>query len=193
MTDPTSAADASPRDATTPLPRFVRRHASLVVVLVIGVAVGGFLRGIAEPAPPAPAAPPVRAEGDDVPAAVGYAELPAAPIKANDRWESVLSTLQYAKPAPTDPVTRTEEMKLAALADRSRNRAYDTAPPTVPHPIDQANPASCLACHGTGLWVKDRLAPKVSHPWLTNCTQCHAPSAALDQVAFPVPANGGKP
>jgi cytochrome c-type protein NapB len=268
MTDPTPA-DTQPRDATAALPRFVRRHASPFAILVIGVAVVGFLLGIKDTPPQTPPAPPARSAPDDFPAAVGYAELPAASIKANDRWEGVLSTLYSPRPAPTDPVTRTEEMKLAALADRAKNRAYDTAPPTVPHPIDQANSASCLACHGTGLWVQDKLAPKVSHPhlanctqchveganpalakfdapltentfggvarsgpgsraspgapptiphttwmrqdctschglvarpglrtthpWLTSCTQCHAPSAALDQVAFPHPAEGGPP
>jgi nitrate reductase (cytochrome), electron transfer subunit len=169
-----------------------------------------------------------------------------------------------------DPVVRTEEMKLAALADRAKNRAFDTAPPTIPHPTDgMSTAASCLACHGSGIRVGDRVATKVSHPhyancvqchalgappelarfatpepdngfvgayragpgsraapgappmiphttwmrqdcsschgqvarpgirtthpWLTNCTQCHAPSAALDQVAFPLPATGGAP
>jgi cytochrome c-type protein NapB len=236
--------------------------------LVVGVAVVGFLLGINDTPPRVAPTPPERAAVGDVPAAAGYAELPAAPIKANDRWENALSSLRSPTPSPFDPVTRTEEMKLAALADRSKNRAFDTAPPTVPHPIEQANAASCLACHGTGLWVKDKLATRVSHPhltnctqchaeganpalakfdapltenafvgaarsgpgsraapgapptiphttwmrqdcaschglvarpgirtthpWLTNCTQCHAPSAALDQVAFPVPGVGGK-
>jgi cytochrome c-type protein NapB len=191
MTEPASPTPppepaGPPPDATTPLPAFVRRHAGLVVVLVVGIAVGGYLRGIKE-TPPHPAAARSVPPGGDVPPAVAYAELPAANIKANDRWASDLAKLLYPKPKPTDPVTRTDEMKLAALIDRARNRAYDTAPPTVPHPIDQTHPANCLACHATGLWVNDRLAPKVSHPHLTNCTQCHVESANPALAKFDAP------
>jgi cytochrome c-type protein NapB len=81
--------------------------------------------------------------------------------------------LRSDRPGPFDPVTRTEEMKLAALADRARNRAYDGAPPTIPHPVEAQSAASCLACHGEGLKVGDRVASKVSHAHLSNCTQCH--------------------
>jgi cytochrome c-type protein NapB len=259
---------AAAQDATTPLPGFVRRHATPIVILVIGVAFVGYLVGIKESPAPAPAAPHARAE-IGVPDAVGYAEMPTAPLKANDRWDNSLAKLTFDKPAPTDPVVRTEEMKLAALADRAKNRAFDTAPPTIPHPTEGMTAASCVACHGPGIKVGDKIATKVSHPhltnctqchvegtnsalakfdapltgndftgayrsgpggragpgspptiphttwmrhdctschglvarpglrtthpWLTNCTQCHAPSAALDQVAFPAPANGGTP
>ena len=70
-------------------------------------------------------------------------------------------------------------MKLAALADRARNRAYDGAPPTIPHPVEAQSAASCLACHGEGLKVGDRVASKISHAHLTNCTQCHVEQAPV--------------
>ena len=69
-------------------------------------------------------------------------------------------------------------MKLAALADRAENRAYDGAPPTIPHPVEALSAASCLACHGEGLKVGDRIASRISHAHMTNCTQCH-----VEQVA----------
>jgi cytochrome c-type protein NapB len=177
-------------DATTALPAFVRRHATLFVVLVLGVALAGYLRGIREEPRPGPAAPAATPAPAAVPAAVEYGQLPTARLKANDGWEDALSRLKFDKPGPTDPVVRTEAMKLAALTDRARNRAFDTAPPTVPHPIDQMNPSNCLACHGTGLWVQDRLAPKVSHPWLTNCTQCHVEGANPALAKFDAPPAG---
>ena len=59
------------------------------------------------------------------------------------------------------------------LADRARNRAYDTARPTIPHATEGMTVASCIACHGPGIKVGDKIATKVSHPHLTNCTQCH--------------------
>jgi cytochrome c-type protein NapB len=237
-----------------------QRHArlvSLLVVFVLGAALVGFLRGIEEP--PALTRP--------APAPLAAATARPAPSYAQ------LMTGQPALPGPVgafDPVIRTEEMKLAALADRAKTRAFDTAPPTIPHTTDGMNTtASCLACHGAGIRVGERVATKVSHPhyancvqchvpgatpelarfatpepdngfvgayragpgarlspgapptiphttwmrqdcmschglvarpgirtthpWLANCTQCHAPSAELDQVAFPLPANGGAP
>lgn len=188
MTDQDPPAVA--QDATTPLPGFVRRHATLFVVLVIGTAVGGYLLGIREPPAHAPAAATARAVGDDVPPAVGYAQMPTAPLKANDEWDNSLAKLKFEKPAPTDPVVRTEEMKQTALADRARNRAYDTAPPTIPHPIEGMTAASCVACHGTGIKVGDRIATKVSHPHLTNCTQCHVEGTNPVLAKFDTPLTG---
>jgi nitrate reductase (cytochrome), electron transfer subunit len=233
------------------------RFVSLLVVFVLGAALVGFLRGIEEP--PALTRPartePAAATARPAP---GYAQLMNG------------QSVPHAAVGAFDPVVRTEQMKLTALADRAKNRAFDTAPPTIPHPTDgMSTVASCLACHGSGLRVGEKVATKGSHPhyancvqchapdappelarfatsepdngfvgayrsgpgsraspgapptiphttwmrqdctschglvarpgirtthpWLTNCTQCHAPSAALDQVTFPLPANGGTP
>jgi cytochrome c-type protein NapB len=196
VTEPTPNPEppAGPHpDATAALPGFARRHASVVVVLVVGAAAAGYLYGIRPtPRPGGPtyrAAPP--AEGG-VPPAVTYRELPDADLRPNSGWASDVRTLLFDRPRPTDPVYRTEEMKLEALADRARNRAFDTAPPTVPHPVDQRYAGNCLACHGPGLRVNDKLATKVSHPWLANCTQCHVEGAnpALARFDNPLTESG---
>jgi cytochrome c-type protein NapB len=57
-------------------------------------------------------------------------------------------------------------------------RASPGAPPTIPHHTWLR--ADCSSCHG----LVTRPGTRTTHPWLTNCTQCHAPSAALDQVGF---------
>jgi len=168
-----------PHDATALVPGGLRRHATLAVVIGLGIALVGFLRGINEPPPLSRVAAATNvpsSTSDNVPAAVRYAELPQAHIKVNTNWHSQLSSLKFDKPSPFDPVVRTDEMKMATLLDRSRNRAYDSAPPTIPHAIDQDKPANCLACHGEGLKVGDRIASKVSHPHFSNCTQCHVKS-----------------
>jgi cytochrome c-type protein NapB len=122
---------------------------------------------------------------------VRYGELPGAGLKPNASWESALSSLKFDRPGVFDPVPRTEAMKESALADRARHRAFDMAPPTIPHPIEQTSAASCLACHGSGMKVGDRVATKVSHPHYTNCTQCHVESSRpeLDRFATPVAEN----
>jgi cytochrome c-type protein NapB len=57
-------------------------------------------------------------------------------------------------------------------------RANPGAPPTIPHHTWMRE--NCNSCHG----LVTRPGTRTTHPWLTNCTQCHAPSAAHDQVEF---------
>jgi cytochrome c-type protein NapB len=59
------------------------------------------------------------------------------------------------------------------------NRAYEGAPPTVPHEVEGKNIGgkACLKCHETGGYV-DKFkanAPIVPHPSFDNCIQCHVP------------------
>mgnify|MGYP001806541063 CR=1 FL=1 len=175
MTPPTPPPD-HPHTAADLLPRRLQRFATLFAAVMIGVALFGFLVGLREPhRPDRPAPPP--ADHHSAPAAVAYSELPAASIRPDGGWDRSLSQLKFDKPDVFAPVVRTEGMKLAALADRAKNRAYDGAPPTIPHPVEAQSAASCLACHGEGVKVGDRVASKMSHAVMTNCTQCHVEQA----------------
>lgn len=58
-----------------------------------------------------------------------------------------------------------------------KNRAYQGAPPTIPHEVYERNMGdnSCLQCHQNGGYV-DKFkahAPIVPHPEMINCRQCH--------------------
>lgn len=153
-------------------PPRLQRFGTLGATVAAGVALFGFVVGLREPPRPVrPAAP--RTDRHPAPAAVAYSDLPTTGLGPNAGWDRGLSQLKSDTPDVFAPVVRTEEMKLAALADRARNRAYDGAPPTVPHPTDAQSVASCLVCHGEGLKVGDRVASKMSHSVMTNCTQCH--------------------
>lgn len=175
----TPAPPDKPHTAADLLPRRLQRFATLLAAVAIGTALFGLLTGLREPPrPDRPAPPPT--EHHAAPAAVGYSDLPSA-ARPNAGWDRSLSQLRFYKPDVFAPVVRTEEMKRAALADRARNRAYDGAPPTIPHPVEARSAASCLACHGEGLKVGDRVASKMSHAVMTNCTQCHVEQS-------PVPA-----
>jgi cytochrome c-type protein NapB len=57
------------------------------------------------------------------------------------------------------------------------NRAFDGAPPVVPHPVQELGRGNCLACHlsGHAQW-EGKLAPRTPHPELVRCTQCHVES-----------------
>ncbi|MBI2393594.1 MAG: diheme cytochrome c precursor [Deltaproteobacteria bacterium] len=72
------------------------------------------------------------------------------------------------------PVNQTDEDRAATLAKRASRRAFDGAPPTIPHRIGQQGPLDCVACHGTGLKIGALVAPKMSHQQFSSCTQCHA-------------------
>ncbi|MBX9579413.1 MAG: nitrate reductase cytochrome c-type subunit [Gemmataceae bacterium] len=170
-----------PHTAADLLPHRLQRFATLLAAVAVGTALFGLLTGLREPPRPERPAPPSHADHRSVPAAVGYADLPTANLRPDAGRNRTLAGLRYDQPGAFDPVVRTEEMKRAALADRAKNRAYDGAPPTIPHPVDSQSTASCLACHGEGLKVGDRVASRMSHPLMTNCTQCHVEQS-------PVPA-----
>jgi cytochrome c-type protein NapB len=161
----------------SPYPAWVRRFIPVAAVVAITLALVGFISGIREPEPAPSPLPREPAAPGPVPPAVTYAELPTANQGPNAAWEQSLAQLRFDRPGIFDPVVRTEEMRLAAIADRARNRAYDGAPPTIPHPVEARSAAACLACHGEGLKVGDRVASKMSHALLSNCTQCHVEQA----------------
>lgn len=116
---------------------------------------------------------------NSVPGIVSYAQVdrkklgPNADFTSNLRWMARPAAVASTAP-PMNTVT--EEQRRDALAQRETLRAFDSAPPRVPHPITQDSSAACLACHGTGLVIKDRIAAKISHPPYSNCTQCHVPN-----------------
>jgi len=79
-----------------------------------------------------------------------------------------------------------EDNGFAALAAPTEGRtAWEEAPPTIPHSTHMRS--RCESCHG--VWAT---GIRTSHPWRRSCTQCHVPSAVLDQrpsgfAAPPIP------
>ena len=111
----------------------------------------------------------------EVEPARAYRELMEFPYYANRHWRQELDRIAADRPARTDEVERTPELFAAALEDRREHRAYEGAPPTIPHAINEKGASECMACHGEGLRIDGRLATPMSHEYLTNCTQCHVP------------------
>lgn len=73
------------------------------------------------------------------------------------------------------PVDSAHQRSLETYYD---NRAYDGAPPSIPHPVADERSAggiSCLQCHKSGGFVQkfDAYAPITPHPEMVNCRQCH--------------------
>lgn len=70
------------------------------------------------------------------------------------------------------------------LTEYYARRAYQGAPPIVPHPVDPQTIGGndCLQCHATGDYVPqyETYAPIVPHPELLSCSQCHVPVSTTD-------------
>ena len=114
------------------------RGAQLIATGVLAVAVIGFFAGIRGPT--APVTP-----GDERPSAPQPPE--AGVVPSTWYWEvpdqlgaaRYNSSIAEPRPAPAEPITAEGELVLrqVALADRAANRAYNGAPPTIPHPVDE--------------------------------------------------------
>ncbi len=166
---------------------------TLIAFVVVSVAVVGFFVGLQSPMNPLtseatsrPIVPkPERSPGATI-LATSYADMHnvtqartsklRTSLKELSTADDVMSELMTQQPAETR-VEPTPEARLAhvlfALNQRDANRAFNGAPPTVPHPIDQKSAAACMACHGKGVKTESLRIPRMSHRFLANCTQCH--------------------
>jgi cytochrome c-type protein NapB len=170
-----------------PSPQSQRKAGWLIGAILLTVSVSGFFMGLRQTGSQISMTRPVslvtpdserRAvlETNAVPVAVSYARQDWLMEGPNAHWQNRVANL--AQPA-TDLAALTnvtEAERMLALAERAARRAFDGAPPVVPHPIAQDSSAACLACHGPGLAVKDKVASKISHAQYLSCTQCHVPS-----------------
>jgi cytochrome c-type protein NapB len=82
-----------------------------------------------------------------------------------------------------------EKARAASIELRASRRAFDGAPPVMPHSAVFGDGTKvCLDCHSEGMTIGKRVAHPMSHPPLANCVQCHVEStnrmfpAALDPV-----------
>ena len=157
------------------------KAAKVLLAVVIVAAVSGFFMGLRQTATTAESrglaqmvTHPQEGQEPEAPEARSYLAMATLP-KANDAWINELGKL--AQP-PTDLFASNiiAALPSESVEQRLVRRAYDGAPPVIPHPVEQVSAASCLACHGEGKIIKDRVAARISHAHYSNCTQCHVPS-----------------
>ncbi len=124
--------------------------------------------------------------------ALAYGKLRDARRGPNaDVHRSVSTDLAERLPGLDDEVVQTDEDRATALQARNRLRAYEGAPPTVPHEVTQAT-LDCAGCHSRGGVLADRTAPRMSHGPMPSCTQCHVPEAlprGMREAALPDPGD----
>ena len=84
---------------------------------------------------------------EEYPEAPLYKNIPTTKWKANKNWVNSLENL------PRETMNRSPRKALSAeeqelvMLGRSDRRAYDGAPPTIPHAINYRDVESCIACH----------------------------------------------
>jgi cytochrome c-type protein NapB len=105
--------------------------------------------------------------------ATHYAEMAVATLAKSRDSQTRLTHLKMDVVDPLAEIKIIPEQKTFALAMRDQNRAFNGAPPTVPHPIDQMSAVACVACHQHGMKSESLRIPRMSHQFLANCTQCH--------------------
>lgn len=162
-----------------------RRATWIVGAILLTASVSGYFMGLRQtgsrlnPTPSvslAVASTENNSEDDSIQLARRYAEQNRLTDGPNATWENHVGKLVQPGVDVTTLTNVTEAERALALRERAARRAFDGAPPVVPHPIAQDSAAACLACHGSGLVVKDKIASKISHAAYTSCTQCHVPA-----------------
>lgn len=166
------------------------RVVTIVTTCALAIAGVGFAIGIRSHEP---VAMPVRATPSPSLAspaldAPSYAAIANAPLGPNRNFRSALATL-VARPLPEPPKALDPDARTTALTERMQRRAYDGAPPVIPHPITSRKVDSCLACHRDGIAMADHVAPRIPHQAYSSCTQCHVESASSHFMDQPTAGN----
>ncbi len=113
-----------------------------------------------------------------------YKDIPTTKWKANRNWKNELDNLPRETPELGPQKQLNESERTIILAERAERRAFDGAPPTIPHAINYRDVQSCVVCHNqdANVLVGGIRTPAMSHHYMSSCTQCHAPSEGLSIV-----------
>lgn len=174
---------------------FTKRHTTLLALALVGIATTGYFLGLSSPMTgnsdyldESVVETEAHAPMTTVIPATQYLDMGNVQKKPGLLRATLISDLRQQPLDPLAVIQVNDAEKTISLAHRETRRAFNGAPPTVPHPIDQLDSAACMACHGEGLRTASLRASKMPHPFYANCTQCHveqqatytAPSATFE-------------
>ncbi len=165
----------------------MKRLTTIFLSVVIAVAVVGYLAGMLDGIPNAEGmdqhalvtsldTKAIEADPKLIPA-VTYAEIAQTAMGPTAAWSNEAKALPSAEYDLYTRIEPSEADKAASSALRASRRAYNGAPPIIPHAVENTTDAACYACHGQGAKIAGLRASVMSHQFLANCTQCHAPPA----------------
>ncbi|TPV94154.1 MAG: hypothetical protein B7733_16930 [Myxococcales bacterium FL481] len=161
------------------------RSLNVFLLTVVGLSLVGFVVGVGDNGTAGRAPLPQgrgevgEPEPDDALPVRSYLELRDRPWgETEPGWRATRAALE----ADAGVIGKTGLTE--ALAARRERRAFDGAPPVIPHPIGQQEEPSCMACHEDALVLHSgHVASAVSHRDLKSCVQCHPATAPLMPLA----------
>lgn len=174
------------------------RVATICLSLVIAFAIIGYFIGIADGVPQPDGLQSTDLVQHDLPhaktlasakliPAVTYAEIPNTAMGSTAIHKVSPTTLPkandydlFAKVVPNDADKKTSSQQ------RASRREFNGAPPIIPHAVENTSDAACYACHSSGIRMGQLKASVMSHQFLANCTQCHAPPPPTPFANFDV-------
>lgn len=164
------------------------RFTTVFLVVLIAFAVIGFMVGILDGVPKPDGSDAISIaeshahtlsqSNDKIVAALAYADVPDQAMGPTVGFQAKLASLP--KQADYDlfkKIVPSESDKEASAKTRASRRAFNGAPPIIPHATENTNDAACYACHSSGIRMAGMKASVMSHAFLANCTQCHAPTS----------------
>ena len=169
--DTQSSANGQPNSPNT------QRAIQVLAAAVIAAAFLGFFAGTWDNQP----APSIAETVEAKPVSALYTAptystlLGQGPVHTWDRKGGIAVLAKSADPGRGEAGKLDLKARAKVLDARAKLRAYDGAPPTIPHEVDPTG-LPCLACHADGYQIANRTAPAMSHEAYASCTQCHAPS-----------------
>ena len=146
------------------------KEVGVAAAVVLAGAAAGFLTGT-RPAPsPHWPAPAPSISGGRAPSYLELRDMRRGPNQA--LYENAFNELTV-EASVFDVGAQRAEDKENALAARAARRAYDGAPPTVPHATTQMGVQECIVCHEKGVRLAGKIARQPSHDFHEACSQCH--------------------
>lgn len=146
----------------------------LAASAAVSVAAASFAFAQASPTAPVAAEPPQPA---GQPAATSGAARDRATTNLPWRLNNPAPHLVLENRANPVAIADKFASRARSMEQRASLRAFEGAPPVIPHAIADLNVQTCRVCHAEGLKAGDKTAKMTSHTYLTNCTQCHVEAA----------------
>ncbi len=193
---------------------FTQKTTALLFTGVIGIAIVGFFVGVNAGVPQASyeetahenlaehkEGHPTVASALSVIPANSYSQMRRLETGPTSQWKAILQPIPQPVFDLQAEIHPSSAAKQHSTATRAQRRAYNGAPPVVPHAVERTSDSACYACHGQGVRIGERLANRMSHQFLANCLQCHAApppqpfakemvSVANDFTGLPAPLQG---
>jgi len=158
------------------------RGTTMALAALIAVAFIGFLTGTRSGDYAATderlALPSQASNLEALPTVPTYSEIGQSPRSPNREWRSSVDQIEYTLDDPFALERASAPQRQDAVIRRAARRAFEGAPPVIPHPIPQGGAIPCMACHENGMVIDGLAAPVMSHSPLANCTQCHVEADA---------------